>query len=170
MRFRDRFWRLMRGWLPRYSRARPEVRTLAEKSKKKENRYSYLVPGLQYAGMFSELVCRELRRELRKASELGKKFLGPEDQLKRACRGRCEGTNGFLMMSNRRLLFVQEKGFLRKTYNSVLDIPYEKINKIVHEGHYQLTITEVGGRKHNIKTELLSSTIRRILKDLIASE
>lgn len=103
-----------------------------------------------------------------KWSDMAKKRLDPEDQVQKTWFGKIDGKGGILLLSNKKLLFVEEKGFMRTTYSLALEIPYEKIEKTTVEGRYQLAFTEVGGRRHNFTSSVVPiSTIERSLKDLI---
>mgnify|MGYP001042933785 CR=1 FL=1 len=99
--------------------------------------------------------------------DLGEKALENEDKIQRSYPGKFDGKSGYLMMSNNKLLFVAEEGFLRKNYSLTLDLPYEKIGKINPNGKYEMEITEAEGGKHSFKTEELNiSIIEKSLEDL----
>ena len=50
--------------------------------------------------------------------------LGPEDKTQKSYEGKIDGAYGIMSMSKRKLIFITEKGFFRKSYNLVLDLPY----------------------------------------------
>ena len=60
-----------------------------------------------------------------------------------------DGVYGYLVLSNNKFMFVEEKGFLHRKYFLMLDIPYEKINSITVDNHGKLTITEGEGKSYN---------------------
>lgn len=62
--------------------------------------------------------------------ELVKKKLDPEDKLQVEYLGRFDGKSGWLSMSNKKLIFVEEKGLLFRTYEFAQEISYEKIKDI----------------------------------------
>ena len=100
---------------------------------------------------------------------MAKNRLDPGDQIQISFSARCDGKNGFLTLSNKKLFFVEEKGLLRKTYSLVLEIPYEKVGEITFESG-QLTLTDSEGKRRNITPiEVSTSTIESSLKDLIKS-
>jgi len=66
--------------------------------------------------------------------------LGSEDKIQKSYEGRLDGNFGIMSMSKRKLLFITEKGIFRKSYNLVLDLPYEKIKSLRTEGKYNLII------------------------------
>jgi len=99
--------------------------------------------------------------------EMGVKVLDHEDRMQKSYPGKFDGKNGYLMMSNQKLVFVNEEGFIRKTYGLILDLPYGKIGKINPNGKYELEITDVDGVKHSFKTEELNiSLVEKSLEEL----
>ncbi|MFB0543456.1 MAG: PH domain-containing protein, partial [Candidatus Bathyarchaeia archaeon] len=80
----------------------------------------------------------------KKWSDLVEKSLEREDQIQKTYSGNLDGNYGYLALSNKKILFVHEKGFLHKTYTLILDIPYEQVGKVVSEDRYRLEITETG--------------------------
>jgi len=51
-------------------------------------------------------------------------------------------------MSDRKLMFVHEEGFLRKNYELTLDLPYDKIVEISQKGKHELDFTDVKDKKY----------------------
>lgn len=102
--------------------------------------------------------------------DLAEKNLDQGDKIQKSFRGKFDGEKGYIIMSNRKLQFLQEEGFLHKVYYLILDLPYEKIRKISCEGRYDLDLTEIDGKQHRLKTfELPVSIIEKSLEDLIKS-
>ena len=66
--------------------------------------------------------------------------LGSEDKTQRSYEGTLDGIFGIMSMSKRKLIFITEKGLFRKSYNLVLDLPYEKIKSLRTERNYNLII------------------------------
>ena len=100
--------------------------------------------------------------------DLAEKNIEQGDSIQKSYEGKLNGKTGYLILSNRKLLFVREEGFLRKTYDLSLDLPYEKIDKISHEGRYELELTDVEGKKHDFKTFAVPvSRIAESLEDLV---
>ncbi len=95
--------------------------------------------------------------------ELAKQKLDPKDRVQRDYEVRFDGKTGWLVMSFRKLLFIKEKGFLRKKYDLRLDLPYENIDNIVLERN-QLVITDSENIKHICTTEHVN--ISKINKSL----
>ena len=62
-----------------------------------------------------------------------------------------DGQSGHLIMSKKKLLFIHEEGFFHKKFDVALDLPYDKIGKVWHEGRYEIDLTEKDGKKHVFK-------------------
>jgi len=99
--------------------------------------------------------------------ELAKKKLDPKDRVQREYEVRFDGKTGWLVMSFRKLLFVEERGFLRKQYNLLLDLLYENIDNIALERD-QLVITDSENLKHICTSRYVNLlTIRNNLNLLV---
>ena len=101
-----------------------------------------------------------------KWKEVAEKNLGRGDEIQKTWFGKLDGKHGFLLLSNEKLLFVHEKGFLHKTYDLVLDLPYDKIGKITNDGKYKLELIDIEGAKHKFSAELPMSIIKESLEAL----
>ena len=96
--------------------------------------------------------------------EIAEKSLDEGDDIQKSFQGKLDGDRGYLCLSNKKLLFVHEEGFLKKSYDLILDLPKEKVDKISHDGKYKLDITETEGKKHKFETfELPVSIIEKAL-------
>ena len=99
--------------------------------------------------------------------EIGEKVLKHEDRIQKSYPGKFDGKKGYLMMSNQKLVFVNEEGFIRKTYSLILDLPYGKISKINTNGKYELEITDVDGVKRSFKIyEANISLVEKSLEEM----
>jgi hypothetical protein len=95
--------------------------------------------------------------------------LGPEDKTQKSYEGKLDDANGIMSMSKRKLIFITEKGIFRKSYNLVLDLPYEKIKSLRTEGQYNLII-ETEDLKHTITSRLRARTVEKALRGLMEQE
>jgi hypothetical protein len=95
--------------------------------------------------------------------------LGPEDKTQKSYVGKLDGAYGIISMSKRKLLFVSEKGIFRKSYNLVLDLPYEKIKSLRAEGDNNLII-ENEDLKHTFVSEVRISSVEGALKEIMEQE
>ena len=74
--------------------------------------------------------------------------------------------SGCVVLSNRKLLFVSEKGFFKKTYDVVFEMSIGKFDEITKNGNV-LTLVE-GEKRHLFKSGYVSA-IERTIKSLTAS-
>ena len=103
-----------------------------------------------------------------KRLEMAKERLDSEDEIQRSWVGELDGRNGYLMMSNKKLVFVQESGFLSKKVEVRLDLPYEKIANIEKVGKHKLVLTGAGDEKHSFEgREVPMSSVENSLRELI---
>lgn len=102
-----------------------------------------------------------------KRLETAKERLEPGDDVQKSYTGHLDKKSGSLIGSNSKLLFVEEKGFLSKTYNVVLDIPYEKVKEFTPVDRYKLRITDTEGEHHEFVSDIHASTVDTAMKELI---
>ena len=96
------------------------------------------------------------------------KRLNEGDHLQKNYPLNIDGEYGYICMSKEKLLLVREKGWLRKTYNVILDVPYDKISKIGSKGEEELELTDVEGTTSKLtKFEISLHKIETNLKELI---
>jgi len=93
--------------------------------------------------------------------------IGLEDKVQKSYEARLDGDYGIISMSKRKLIFITEKGIGRKSYNLVLDLPYEKIKSIRTERDYTLIIEDVVGLKHVFKSVMLAQIVEEALREII---
>ena len=65
-----------------------------------------------------------------KWSDLAEEILGSEDKIRKSYEVRLNGKSGYIIMSSRKLLFLEEEGFIRVKYSKALELPYSNILKI----------------------------------------
>lgn len=93
--------------------------------------------------------------------------LEPGDEVKKSYSGRLDNRGGMLIGSNSKLIFVEEKGFLSKTYDVVLDLPYENVKECALVDRYKLRIADSEGRKHEFVSDISASMVDNALKELM---
>ena len=96
--------------------------------------------------------------------------LGLEDSIQKTYEGRLAGVYGVILMSKRKLLFINEKGIFRKSYNILLDLPYKKIKGLRTEGNYNLIIDDVVGLKHTFISNMRVQIVEKALVELMSQE
>jgi len=92
--------------------------------------------------------------------DTAKKALEPTDEVQKNYSGSHNGQDGYVILSNRKLLFVSEKGIFKKIYNLVLEVPYDKIDEIIRNGNALTLIEEE--KKHIFKTGYADAIERSI--------
>lgn len=97
--------------------------------------------------------------------------LGLEDKIQKSYQGRLGGVYGIMSMSKRKLIFITEKGAFRKSYNLVLDLPYEKIDSLRTDGNFNLIIEDVEGLKRTfISSAPRISIVEKELREIMEQE
>ena len=77
------------------------------------------------------------------------KHIGADDKVQESCEGQLQGETGQLVLTRKRVLFVKEEGLFRKRVIIALDIPYPRIKRVLAEGQYKLTFTDVDEMRHS---------------------
>ena len=62
------------------------------------------------------------------------KALEPGDAIQKSYPGHLDGGRGYLIISNKRLMFQNVKGFLSKKYDLTMNVPLENISKVDVKG------------------------------------
>ena len=104
-------------------------------------------------------------------SEYAKAQLDTDDEVQKNFSAKYNGNYGYIVMTKRKILFVEEKGFFSKTFSVLLDLGYRNMETSI-AGTKQLTITDrKSGEKHVFATDYApATTIETNLKELIAGE
>ena len=105
-----------------------------------------------------------------KLSDLTRAGLEDGDDVQKTFYVGYDGNNGHLVLSKRKLQFVKESGLFRKKYDMLLEIPYERIDKITPQGNYKLQISDFEHKEYSFDTiELNESIVESALRELINS-
>jgi len=80
------------------------------------------------------------------------KALEPGDAIQKSYPGNLDGGRGYLIISNKRLMFQNVKGLLSKKYDITMNVPLESISKVdVMEGNdIEIGTTD---KKYVLKTD-----------------
>jgi hypothetical protein len=97
--------------------------------------------------------------------EMAKKQLASQDQIVKSYRIRWERKDGWLVLSKRKAIYLDETGFFRKTYNPLLEIPYDSIKNIATLASHTFEIEEANQKKH-VFTSFGAATATHIKADL----
>ncbi len=99
--------------------------------------------------------------------EIARERLEPGDEVRKSYGGQLDDRGGMLMCSNSRLVFVEERGFLSKTYGVLLDMPHEDVRECTVVDRHRLRITDSEGRQHEFISDISASTVDKALKELM---
>ena len=99
----------------------------------------------------------------KKWMDVAKKTLEPDDEVQQAYNGKDQfGQDGYVVLSNRKLLFLTGKGIFSKTYELTLEVPYGEVDEIIRTGN---TLTLVKGEKRHILSSGYAGKIEESIKD-----
>jgi hypothetical protein len=101
-----------------------------------------------------------------KVFEIASKSLDPNDKVSKSYPGRFEGKDGILVLSNMRLLFIKEEGFLKKSYTTTLNLPYKEVKKIVRRGMY-LDFTDMKDKVYVFTSDVSAPIVENSLRELM---
>lgn len=102
-----------------------------------------------------------------KVIEIVKNKLDKNDVMQKIYTANYDRKSGYISMSKSKVLFVEEKGFFSKSYNILVDLPYEKISKISLENN-QLVLTMTAGANYKFtSSDVQVSIIEKALNELV---
>ena len=88
---------------------------------------------------------------------MAKERMSSEDEFIQEYRGKLNDIDGALLITKEKILFIQEKGFFKKTYNYLMDTPHNGVEIIKGGGGQEFILKE--GTIHGFKTYKLSVDI-----------
>jgi len=107
-------------------------------------------------------------KKVAKWSDYARSILGSEDDIQKSYPVQFKDKRGWLVMSNRKLLFLEEEGFISLKYNKALELPYSYIAK-VNVTPKLIVILDGDGEEFNFtETDVNLKIIGKGLQDLIA--
>ncbi len=74
---------------------------------------------------------------------------------------------GYLCLSNEKLLFVSSKGFLKKSYNVELDVPYTDLKEVKLDSRFKMNVGYQTGESLIETSDLSAKTVMHSLQDLV---
>ena len=101
-----------------------------------------------------------------KVLEIASGSLDPNDKVSKSYPGKFERKNGTLVLSNMRLLFINEEGFLKKSYTTTLNLPYKEVKKIVGKGS-RLELTDAKDKVYVLLSGISASIVEKALRELM---
>jgi hypothetical protein len=99
--------------------------------------------------------------EVKRMSE---KWLESGDAKQYSWQGRYEKKWGDIVLSKKKVLFLEQRGFLKKASAMTLDIPYETIENVVIKGD-RLSLIDTDGSNHVLLTDY-ALNVKKKLDDL----
>jgi hypothetical protein len=81
-----------------------------------------------------------------------KKTLKKDEKIQRSYHIELNNHEGYITLTDTRIIFIRVNGFLRKTYKKTLDCPYEKISQIINVNPHSLEIICSDGEKFVFET------------------
>jgi hypothetical protein len=86
------------------------------------------------------------------------KVLEPGDAIQKSYPGNLDGGRGYLIISNKRLMFQNVKGFLSKKYTLTMNVPLESISEVDVSGGNDVEIGTTD-KKYVLKTDDVPASI-----------
>lgn len=98
--------------------------------------------------------------------DVAEKHVNEGERILRTFPGKLDGEGGYIVITDKKLFFVREEGFLRKSYDLTLDLPYDEISKVSIADRYELVLTDDEDRKHEFTTsELPVANVERSIEE-----
>ena len=97
--------------------------------------------------------------------EYALKCMAPDEHLRKNYPGRLDGDNGYLMVSDKKLLFVKGEGFLRKKYSAPFSLAYDKVQDVRPLDSYHLLISEKTGKSHKFECDVNVSSVAKAIHE-----
>ena len=82
----------------------------------------------------------------------------PGDAIQKSYPGNLDGGRGYLIISNKRLMFQNVKGFLSKKYTLTMNVPLESISEVDVSGGNDVEIGTTD-KKYVLKTDDVPASI-----------
>jgi hypothetical protein len=109
------------------------------------------------------------RWEVPKWLDMAGRKLEAGDVVKFTWPGSYKGAWGYIVLSKEKMLFVEEHGLIRTSYEIPLELPYKDIDKVETEGN-RVEITGIKGEKYLLTSEFASSSLKSAIQNLMKSE
>jgi hypothetical protein len=97
---------------------------------------------------------------------MGKEALQSGDKIEKSYTGKLDGKFGHIMVSNKRLLFVSEKGFISKKYDITMNEPLEDI-QIRHKTRDKFYIDTNGSHHEFESIEIPGTIVEKRIRSLL---
>jgi hypothetical protein len=86
-------------------------------------------------------------------------LLHKDEVIQKSYRIEFNNDEGYLSLTDKRIIFIKVEGFLTKTYKKILDLSYEDISTIIHETSHKFCLEDIVGQRYNFVTSGIPATI-----------
>ncbi|MFH1180680.1 MAG: hypothetical protein V1710_09975 [Candidatus Bathyarchaeota archaeon] len=90
--------------------------------------------------------------------DLAEKSIDPDDIIEKTYECSFDKQNGYLCIGRKKMVFVGVKGFIKKSYNLLLDAPYDDVTEIALANRYKIDLA-YKDKHHSIETSDVSAKI-----------
>ena len=90
--------------------------------------------------------------------DLAVKTIGPEDKIEKTYSCSFDKQNGYLCLGRNKMVFVSVKGFLRKSYDVVLDASYSDIKEVKLASRFRIDLN-YNDKVHSIETSDVAAKV-----------
>ena len=101
--------------------------------------------------------------------DLAEKTLGTDDTIERTYSCRFTQQNGYLCLGRKKMVFVSVKGFLRKSYEVLLDFPYNELEEVNLAGRFKIEMLHKGKKLLFETSDISARVVVSGLEDVIKS-
>ena len=101
--------------------------------------------------------------------DLAEKTIGPDDTIVKTYSCRFEKQNGYLCLGRNKMVFISVKGFLKKSYDVLLDAPYADIDEVKLAGRYKIDIIRKGTTQSIETSDISAKILVEGIQDVIKS-
>ena len=101
-----------------------------------------------------------------KVIEYTKNLFGEEDEYRCCYRGNYGNKHGFLVLSNKRLLFLHERG-ISADFDKVFEVPYEDLAGCNCVDRNLIAIRDADGNAHQVQTSASSKLVEQQIRELL---
>ena len=101
--------------------------------------------------------------------DLAEKTLGTDDTIERTYSCRFMQQNGYLCLGRKKMVFVSIKGFLKKSYDVLLEIPYIELEEIYLAGRFKIDILHKEKKLQLETSDISAKVVIKGLEDVLKS-
>ncbi len=90
--------------------------------------------------------------------DLAVKTIGPDDKIEKTYSCSFDKQNGYLCLGRKKMVFVSVKGFLKKTYDVLLNASYDDIKEVKLASRFRIDLN-YNDKVHSIETSDVSAKV-----------